>query len=182
MLWELAREWDNPLLNQKGPQGTVKVKVAQSGPALCDPVDLVLGILQARILEWIPFPFSRESFQPWDEPRFLTLHAGSLPSELQGKPKNTGVGSLSLLQWIQGTGTGTNHSVLGLNHIPSTSLISLKKFFLSEYYFVLLVLLSLFLFDTGRHLRFEQQSCHCHTTTLLCRSSGYFLKYLRLFI
>ena len=27
----------------------------------------VHGILQARILEWVPFPFSRESSQPRDQ-------------------------------------------------------------------------------------------------------------------
>ena len=44
---------------------TVKVKVAQSCPTLCDPVDYtVLGILQAGILEWVAFPFSRGSSQP----------------------------------------------------------------------------------------------------------------------
>ena len=37
---------------------------------------------------------------PAMEPRSPTLHSDSLPAELQGKPKNTGVGSLSLLQWI----------------------------------------------------------------------------------
>ena len=30
---------------------------------LCDPMDLVHGILQAGILEWVAFPFSRESSQ-----------------------------------------------------------------------------------------------------------------------
>ena len=34
------------------------------------------------------------------EPRSPTLQADSLPAESQGKPKNTGVGSLSLLQGI----------------------------------------------------------------------------------
>ena len=34
------------------------------------------------------------------KPRPLTLQASSLPSEPSGKPKNTGVGSLSLLQGI----------------------------------------------------------------------------------
>ena len=34
------------------------------------------------------------------EPRSPTLQAVSLPAEPQGKPKNTGVGSLSLLQGI----------------------------------------------------------------------------------
>ena len=41
-----------------------KVKVTQSFLTLCDPVDsTVHGILQARILEWIAFPFSRGSSQ-----------------------------------------------------------------------------------------------------------------------
>ena len=41
----------------------VKVKVAQSCPPLCDPTDYVVhGILQARILEWVAFPFSRGIF------------------------------------------------------------------------------------------------------------------------
>ena len=34
--------------------------VTKSFPTLCDPMDYTVhGILQARILEWIPFPFSR---------------------------------------------------------------------------------------------------------------------------
>ena len=45
----------------------VKVKVTQSCPALCDPMDhTVQGILQSRILEWVAFPFSRGSSQPKD--------------------------------------------------------------------------------------------------------------------
>ena len=44
-----------------------KVKVTQSCPALCDPMDYIVHrILQARILEWVAFPFSRGSFQPRD--------------------------------------------------------------------------------------------------------------------
>ena len=38
---------------------------------------------------------------PRTEPRSPALQADSLPAEPQGNPKNTGVGSLSLLQWIQ---------------------------------------------------------------------------------
>ena len=42
----------------------VKVKVAQSCPTLCNPVDYrVHGTLQARILEWVAVPFSRGSSQ-----------------------------------------------------------------------------------------------------------------------
>ena len=40
----------------------VKVKFAQSCPTLCDPIDYtVQGILQARILDWVVFTFSRGS-------------------------------------------------------------------------------------------------------------------------
>ena len=40
------------------------VKVPQSCPTLCDPMDYtVKGILQAQILEWVAFPFSRGSSQ-----------------------------------------------------------------------------------------------------------------------
>ena len=45
----------------------VKVKVAQSCLTLCDPMDyIVYEILQARMLEWVAFPFSRGSSQPRD--------------------------------------------------------------------------------------------------------------------
>ena len=47
---------------------SLKVKVAQSCPTLCDSVDYTVhGILQARILEWVAFPFSRGSSQPRDQ-------------------------------------------------------------------------------------------------------------------
>ena len=46
----------------------VKVKVAQSCLTLWDPMDYSgQGILQARILEWVAFPFSRGSSQPRDQ-------------------------------------------------------------------------------------------------------------------
>ena len=44
-----------------------KVKVAQSCQTLCNPMNYTVhGILQARILEWVAFPFSRGSSQPRD--------------------------------------------------------------------------------------------------------------------
>ena len=57
------------------------------------------GIFVVRILEWVAFPFSRASSQP-RSPTLPALQADSLPAEPQGKPKNTWVGALSLLQWI----------------------------------------------------------------------------------
>ena len=66
----------------------VKVKVTQLCPTLCDPMDCSLpgssvhGILQARILEWVAMPFSRESSQSRDltwvlhnASRFFTIWA-----------------------------------------------------------------------------------------------------------
>ena len=80
----------------------VKVKVTQSCPTLCDLRDFIVhGILQARILEWVAFPFSRGSSQPRDQTQVLP-HCRRILYQLsyKGKPKNTGVGSLSLLQQI----------------------------------------------------------------------------------
>ena len=47
-----------------------------------------------------PFPSPRDLPNPGIEPRSPALQADSSPAEPQGKPKNTGVGSLSLLQRI----------------------------------------------------------------------------------
>ena len=51
-------------------------------------------------LERVAFPFSRGSCQPWDQTQVSRIAGGFLLAEPQGKPKNTGVGSLSLLQEI----------------------------------------------------------------------------------
>ena len=43
----------------------VKVKVTQSCLTLCDPMDYTVhGILQARILNWVAYPFSSVSSRP----------------------------------------------------------------------------------------------------------------------
>ena len=45
----------------------MKVKVTQSCPTLCNPVDYTVhGILQAKKLERVAIPFSRGSPQPRD--------------------------------------------------------------------------------------------------------------------
>ena len=83
------------------PMGKVKVLVAQLCPTLCDPMDCSpLGILQARILGWVAIPVSRGSSQPRGWTQFSCMQVDSLPAELPGKSKNTGMGSLSLLQGI----------------------------------------------------------------------------------
>ena len=51
--------WKNPMDRES--------EVAQWCPTLCDPMDhTVHGILQARILEWVAFHFSRGSSQARD--------------------------------------------------------------------------------------------------------------------
>ena len=78
-----------------------EVKLVQLCLTLCDSVDYtVRGILQARILEWAAVPFSKGSSQPRDQAQVSHITGGFLPAEPQGKPKNTGVGRLSLLQRI----------------------------------------------------------------------------------
>ena len=72
----------------------MKVKVAQSRPILCDPVDYTIhGILQARILERVAYPFSRGSSQPRDRILGL-LHCRQILYQLSYK------GSPRILQWV----------------------------------------------------------------------------------
>ena len=60
----------------------------------------VHGILQARILDWVAYSFSSDLPNPGIKPSSPSLQVDSLPAEPQGKPKNTGFGSLSIVQWI----------------------------------------------------------------------------------
>ena len=58
-------------------------------------------ILQARILKQVAIPFSQGIFPTQgSNPGFPHCRNIFLPSEPPGKPRNTGVGSLSLLQGI----------------------------------------------------------------------------------
>ena len=47
----------------------------------------VHGILQARILEWIAFPFSRESSQPGDQTQLSRIASGFFTSWATRKKK-----------------------------------------------------------------------------------------------
>ena len=52
-------------LDSGGYLWKVKGQVLLSCPTLCDPLDFrIHGILQAKILEWAAFPFSRGSSKP----------------------------------------------------------------------------------------------------------------------
>ena len=57
------------------------MKVAQLCPTLRDPMDdTIYGILQARILEWVAFPFSRASSQPKDWTQVSRIAGGFFTS------------------------------------------------------------------------------------------------------
>ena len=89
--------------------------VTQSCPTLCNPMDCTppgssvhgdspgkmmentpFSIVESLAMESVAMPFSRGSFQL----RSPALQVDYLSSESPGKPKNTGMGSLSLLQGI----------------------------------------------------------------------------------
>ena len=72
----------------------LKVLATQPCPTLCSPMDYsppgssVHGVLQARILQWLPFPSPGGLPDPGIEPRSSALQADSLPPEPPGEPSN----------------------------------------------------------------------------------------------
>ena len=78
--------------------------VAQSCPNLCDPVDyrlsLSMGFSRQEYWSGLPCPPPGDLPNPGIKPRSPTLRADSSLTEPPGNPKNTEVGSLSLLQGI----------------------------------------------------------------------------------
>ena len=111
--------------------------------AIAHLAPLSMGILQARLLEWVAFPFSRGSSQPRDPTRFPTLQADSFPAEPPGKPKNTGVSSHSFLQRI----FPTQELNLGLLHcrwiLYQLSYQGSPTFNLAHFNFILFLFLNL---------------------------------------
>ena len=70
-----------------------KVKGAQSCPTLCDPMDCTVHeILQARVLEWVAFPFSRGSSHQGSNP--------GLPHCRQILYQLSHNGSPRILEWV----------------------------------------------------------------------------------
>ena len=58
-----------------------KVKVAQLFPTLCNPMDCTVHeILQARVLEWVAFPFSKASSRPRDQTQVSRITEGFFTS------------------------------------------------------------------------------------------------------
>ena len=59
-----------------------------------------MGFSRHEYWSGLPCPLPGDLPNPGTKPRSPTFQADSLSAEQQGKPKNTGMGSLSLLQWI----------------------------------------------------------------------------------
>ena len=67
-----------------GGREVEEVTVSKSCPTLCNPMDyMVHGILQARILDWVAYPFSRDLPDPGIEPESPALQVDCLPAELR---------------------------------------------------------------------------------------------------
>ena len=100
-----------------------KVEDSQSCRTLCDPMDCrppassVLGILHARILEWVAC--SRGSSQPRDRTQVSRIAGGFFTSWAPRKPKNAGVGSLSLLQDLPHPGISPRSPALQADSLPA---------------------------------------------------------------
>ena len=71
----------SPLKKKMEDYKAVKVKVTQLCPTLCNPMDYTVhGILQARILERVAFPFSRGSSQPRNRTQVFHIAGGFFTS------------------------------------------------------------------------------------------------------
>ena len=116
------------------------MKIVQSCLTLCDPMDYTVhGILQARTLEWMAFPFSRGSSQSRDQTQVSHIAGRFFPAEPQEKPKilkskflrTFGKSILNRLQSIIQDVPEVfiyNHTFPIFKKVPYFSLVDLAKF------------------------------------------------------
>ena len=95
--------WHHRLDGHKFDQA-LGVGDGQGSLARCSPLPAMhlcpWGFSRQGYWRGLPSPLPEDLCNPGIEPRFPALQVDSLPSEPLGKPKNTGVGSLSLLQGV----------------------------------------------------------------------------------
>ena len=83
----------NPEYSLEGLMLKLKVKVTQSFRTLRNPMDYIVhGILQARILEWVVFPFSRGSSQTRDQTQVSHIASGFFTSWVTREAQEYGSG------------------------------------------------------------------------------------------
>ena len=113
------------------PQDSMRAKLPQSCPILCDPVDCsppgssVHGILQARILEWVAMPSSRGSSQPRDQTRISYVSCIGRRVHLPLAPPGK-------------TSTSPFPSLLTACPIPTQDLTSCLEYFELQEFFLML--------------------------------------------
>ena len=127
----------------------VKVSGAQSCLTLCDPMDCSLpsssvhGILQARILEWVAIPFSRESSWPrertqvsWIVGIFFTVWATRAEKLCPEKfRQHHGQGHKVTRKWCEGSTQPVVKKIQGLWKLEGVQNHNWDVFnFLSNYY------------------------------------------------
>ena len=83
-IWSLILR-DSPMLYTGSHLPTCPPSSADTEPWVPRQAPLSMGILQARILEWVAMFFSRRSSQPRDWTQVSWLQVNSLPAELPGK-------------------------------------------------------------------------------------------------
>ena len=121
-----------------------------------------------------PFPSLGDLPNPGIEPRSPALQVDSLPAEPQGKPKNTGAGSLSLLQGIflaQESSRGLLHrrSILyQLSYVGSPSKQRIEGNFLN----VIKCIQKSYLVSSSQDLMLVAQSCLTLCDPMDCNPPG----------
>ena len=96
-------KWNHPLVpSHQFPPSPTKVKVTQSCPTIRDPMDYTVhGIPHARILEWVAFPFSRESSQLREQTQVSRIAGGFFTNwAIREPPTKTVQNSPCLVQWL----------------------------------------------------------------------------------
>ena len=84
------------ILYQLSNHAAAAAKSLQSCPTLCNPMDYTIhGILQAGILEWAAFPFSRGSSRPRDRTQVSCIAGRFFTSWATGKPRSSFWSSVS---------------------------------------------------------------------------------------
>ena len=97
------------------------MKVAQLCLTLCNRMDYTVhGILQARILEWVAFPFSRGSSQPRDRTQVSHVAGGFFTSWATGEGQEAHRGSIKECSFR------LNGQMIGFSRISPNQLHSRK--------------------------------------------------------
>ena len=145
------------------------MKVAPSCPTLCNPMDsMSMEFSRPEYWSGLPFPSPGNLPNPGIEPRSSALQADSLPAEPAGKPKNTGVGSLSLLQGIfptQEWDQGLLHCRQILYQLSYQGSPTVDSVFLQKLLRGTCLILCLFPVHPGRQTRNPHPSPHQHKQT-----------------